>query len=540
MEETSKKIDASVQVSLRLLDTLMSLAGELVLGRNQLLQGINNADMETISISGQRIDLITSEIQDVIMQTRMQSVDSLFKKISQKFGKRVIADNKGKDVELDRTILETMHKPLEALVEIFIEDGKTNENKITLKAFQDKGQVNILVSSSASRFSSDDIPGSVSDIIEGLGGIVEIDLMQDAGCDLIIKLPLTLAIIPSQMTSIGEEIFAIPQTNLSELLRIPAATAKNRIEKVGNAEVIRLRGELLPLLNLSALLDIPRTYICPDNGQAMPERRSHLADRRSLKYNSDGSAVHTGKPDQEHKFAERNKEDRRQHKSSATNIAVVSAGNYKYGLVVDWFHDSEEIVVKPLGRHLKECQAYAGATIMGDGKVSLILDILNLAQMAGLSTVSESRLLSEKLQQYTDPEKLKESIVLFKNLESEYFAASFEYVQRIERFSSDSIENIGDRRVIQYRGGALPLYEMSQLLNVEPQPKRDLQEVIVFNLHGKEFGLMVTPPVDILEVHLEIDSRSFEQNGIKGTMSIDGHTTLVVDMMEMAESFLRG
>ncbi len=160
--------------------------------------------------------------------------------------------------------------------------------------------------------------------------------------------------------------------------------------------------------------------------------------------------------------------------------------------------------------------------------------------MAGLSTVSESRLLTEKLQQYTDPEKLKESIVLFKNLESEYFAASFEYVQRIERFSSDSIENIGDRRVIQYRGGALPLYEMSQLLNVEPQPKRDLQEVIVFNLHGKEFGLMVTPPVDILEVHLEIDSRSFEQKGIKGTMSIDGHTTLVVDMMEMAESFLRG
>ncbi len=538
MEEKSKNTETSVQVSLKLLDTLMSLAGELVLGRNQLLQGINNTNMDTISVSGQRIDLITSEIQDVIMRTRMQSVEGLFGKILQKFRGWVTHNNSGKDVELDRTILETMHKPLEDLVEVFIDDGKTNKNEITLKAFQDAGHVNIVVSAGTSRILSDDIPDKAAEVIEGLGGVVDVEPIGDAGCDLIIKLPLTLAIIPSQMTSIGNEKFAIPQTNLSELLRIPAAEVKDKIEKVGDAEVIRLRGELLPLLDLSALLDIPRMYLSPENGETMPERRINLADRRSPKYDSDGSVVQNEKPDDALKLLERDKSDRRQHKSSATNIAVVSAGNYKYGLVVDRFHDSEEIVVKPIGRHLKDCQTYAGATIMGDGKVSLILDILNLAQMSGLSTVSESNQLSDKLQQGQTSEKLKESVVVFKNLETEYFAASFEYVQRIERFSTTSIEYIGGRNVIQYRGGALPLYQMSQIFDVESLPERELQEVVVFSVNDKEFGLMVTPPVDILEVHLDIDTRSFEKTGVRGTMSINGHTTLVLDILEMAESFL--
>ncbi len=540
MKKKCKDSDTSVQVSLKLLDTLISLAGELVLGRNQLLQGINKTDMDTITVSGQRIDLITSEIQDVIMRTRMQSVEGLFAKILQKFGKWVIFDNNGKDVELDRTILEIMHTPLDALVEIFIEDGKTNENKIMLKAFQDAGHVNIVISAGKSRILSDDIPDMVTDVIEGLGGVIEIESIGDTGCDLTIKLPLTLAIIPSQMTSIGKEKFAIPQINLSELLRIPAADVKDKIEKVGDAEVIRLRGELLPLLDLSKLLDIPRMYISLESGELMPERRKKLSDRRSKKYNSDYSVVHNEKADGTFKLMERDKADRRQHKSSATNIAVVSAGNYKYGLVVDCFHDSEEIVVKPFGRHLKECQMYAGATILGDGKVSLILDILNLAQISGLSIVSESNPLSEKLQQGQASEYLKESIVVFKNLETEYFTASFEYVQRIERFTSASIERIGNQNVVQYRGGALPLYQMSQIIDVKPLPERELQEVVVFSVNDREFGLMVAPFVDILEAHLDIDTRNFEQTGVKGTMNINGHTTLVVDILEMAESFLGG
>jgi len=544
MEKMLRHNNSPVQVSRKILETLISLAGELVLGRNQLIQGINNSDIAVIKASGQSIDLITSEIQDAIMQTRIQPVASLFEEICQKFGDRVVLDGTGRDVMLDRTILESIQKPLDALVDTFVtfeasafqsgwEIEKTNDTNIQLKAFQDAGQVNIVISADCVLLSPTDIPEQIIAAIDMIGGAVDVDSIGENGCAVFIKLPLTLAIIPSQMISIGDEKYAVPQTNLSELLRIPAADTKNKIEKIGGADVIRLRGELLPLLNLSDLLDIERRYLCPESGARKTDRRKNLADRRSIKYNADGSVIGIEKTDD---TQERAKTDRRQNQFGVTNIAIVFAGNYKYGLVVDRFYDSEEIVVKPVGRHLKKHKAYAGATIMGDGKVSLILDILNLAQLAGLSNVSESNRLSKKLNRETSPEGVKESIVMFKNMETEYFAASFEHVQRIERFKIDDIEKIENKNVIQYRGNVLRLYEISEIANVDVLPKKEFQEVIVFRVNEREFGLMVSPPVDILDVYLNVDDGNFKQPGIKGTMSINGHTTLVMDILETAES----
>ncbi len=536
--------NSPVQVSRSILETLISLAGELVLGRNQLIQGINNSDMAVIETSGQRIDLITSEIQDAIMRTRMQPVAGLFEKICQKFGGRVFFDKTGKDVLLDRTILEAIQNPLDALVGAFIEFeanafqggneiGKSNDDNVLLKAFQDAGQVNIVISADCVLLSPTDIPEKISAAIEFVGGVIEVDSIGDNGGAVFIKLPLTLAIIPSQMISIGEEKFGIPQTSLSELLRIPAADTKNKIEKVGDADVIRLRGELLPLLNLSDLLDIERIYICPESGEQKPERRKNLADRRSKKYDADGRVIGIEKTEN---TLERAETDRRLNRDGVTNIAIVFAGNYKYGLVVDQFYDSEEIVVKPVGRHLKKHKAYVGATIMGDGTVSLILDILNLAQMAGLSTVSEAHRLSKKLKPDVRLEGAKESIVMFKNMKTEYFAASFKHVQRIERVKTADIERIEKQNVIQHRGKVLRLYGISEIVNVDALPEKEYREVIVFKVDEREFGLMVSPPVDILEVHLNVDGSNFKQPGIKGTMSIDGHTTLVMDILEIAES----
>lgn len=537
-----KHNNSPVQVSRNILETLISLAGELVLGRNQLVQGINNSDMAVIEASGQRIDLITSEIQDAIMRTRMQSVAGLFEKIDQKFGSRVIFDKTGKDVMVDRTIFESIQEPLEALVDTFIQfeasalqSGRAGEasngDKVLVKAFQDAGQVNIVFSADRVLLSLTDISEKITATIEMVGGAVEVHSIGDNGCAVFVKLPLTLAIIPSQMISSGDVKFAVPQANLSELLRIPAADTKNKIEKVGDADVIRLRGELLPLLNISDLLDIERSYTCPESGERNPDRRKNLADRRSRKYNADGAVIGIEKIKD---TQERVKADRRLNRAGATNIAIVFAGNYKYGLVVDRFYDSEEIVVKPVGRHLKTYKAYAGATIMGDGKVSLILDILNLAQMAGLSTVSESHQLSRKLNPNASFEGRKESIVMFKNMETEYFAASFKHVQRIERFKTADIERIEHKKVIQYRGKVLRLYEMAEIAEVKALPETELQEVIVFEVKKRMFGLMVSPPVDILEAYLDIDEGCFKQPGIQGSMSINGHTTLVMDIPEAA------
>ncbi len=546
----------SLQVDVTLLDRLMNLAGELVLSRNQLLQGIGVTDTKAFGLTGQRIDMITSELQEVIMKTRMQPVSTLFDQfnqivadLGQQYGKSIDLITDGEGAELDKTIIEAIYEPLKCLIEHCIEHriekskerkraGKSPYGKIILGAIHDAGQLIIILSDDGCGMNHQAVPDVVKAEIENIGGLIETLSKKDRGTDIQIKLPLSQAIIPSQITSVGDERFAIPQTNLSELLRIPSAEIKEKIEKVGNADVVRLRGELLPLINLSDILGVERTYT-DSSGTTQPDMRKNLADRRSKKYSTNGKPLSENPPDNGKDLTKRDAADRRNHYSKAVNIAVVFAGNYKYGLVIDQFHDSEEIVIKPLGRHLKKYKSFAGATIMGDGKVALVLDILNLAQIAGLSTIAESKQLIKKGQKAVDNTGERESLVIFKNLETEFFAAPFESIERIERLPLSSIELAGNRKVVQYRGGTLPLFELSQIIDVSPLPKKERQEVIVFRVKDQEFGLMMTPPVDTLEVSLDIDEITLKQKGVKGSMVINNHTTLMLDIPEMAGHFLK-
>lgn len=596
------KPQTSLRVNVGLLDTLMNLAGELVLSRNQLLQGINSSNSKATELSSQRIDMITSELQEAIMRTRMQPIANILNKftrvvrdLSQQLGKSIDLSIEGKDVELDKTILESINDPLTHLVRNSVDHGietpmergqmgKSETGKIVLKAFHDAGQVNIVISDDgrgldpvriadsavAKGLVTDQqvaemtekqkmemifLPGfstakEVTDVsgrgvgmdvvvtnIESLGGIIELDSTPGEGTDIQIKLPLTLAIIPSQITSVGNERYAVPQVNLNELLRIPANQVKEKIEKVGDAAVVRLRGELLPLLNLSQMLGIEKTYNNPEKNEDLPDRRKNIADRRSKQHllDEEGNPIEPTSDD-EREITQRDMADRRYHAQSAMNIAVVSAGAFKYGLVVDQLHDSEEIVVKPVGRHLKKCTAYAGATIMGDGKVALILDISNLAQMAELSTVSEASQMAKMAEEAAEAGQDKAALLTFKNGETEHFAAPLNIVERIERIQSSTIEKIGEQKVVQYRGGALPLYELSQVADFASLPEKDQQEVIVFKVKDRELGLMVTPPVDALEVVLEIDESTLKQTAVSGSMIINEHTTLLVDIFEMVKA----
>lgn len=596
----SSKPQTSLRVNVGLLDTLMNLAGELVLSRNQLLQGINSGNNKATELSSQRIDMITSELQEAIMRTRMQPIANILNKftrvvrdLSQQLGKTIDLIIEGKEVELDKTILEAINDPLTHLVRNSVDHGietpmereqmgKNGTGKIVLKAFHDAGQVNIVISDDGRGLEPNKIADSavnkglvtdqqisemndkqkmeliflpgfstakeVTDVsgrgvgmdvvvtnIESLGGIIEIDSVAGEGTDIQIKLPLTLAIIPSQITSVGNERYAVPQVNLNELLRIPANQVKDKIEKVGDASVVRLRGELLPLLNLAEMLGIEKTYTDPSTGDEMPDRRENLADRRSKHHvvTEDGYIVEEAEDRSE--FKERDQEDRRYRANSAMNIAVVSAGNFKYGLVVDQLHDSEEIVVKPVGRHLKKCTAYAGATIMGDGKVALILDISNLAQMAELAAVSEAGQQAKMAEEAAEAAKDKAAMLTFRNSDTEHFAAPLNIVERIERIPTNTIEAIGDSKVVQYRGGALPLYELSQVADFKPLEEKEYQEVIVFKVKDRELGLMVMPPIDALEVVLDVDETTLKQPAVSGSMIINGHTTLLVDIFEMVK-----
>ncbi len=601
-EDAGDKGNASIRVNVGLLDTLMTLAGELVLSRNQLLQGVTTDNIKATEVSSQRIDMITSELQETIMRTRMQPMANIFNKfnrvvrdLSGQLGKSIDLVIEGKEVELDKTILESMGDPLTHLVRNCVDHGietpgerekagKDAIGKIILRAFHDAGQINIHISDDGKGLNSEkisaqavskgliteqQIPGmsekqkmeliflpgfstaeKITDVsrgigmdvvvtnIENLGGILELDSQKGVGTSIQIKLPLTLAIIPSQITSVGRDRYAVPQVNLDELLRIPVGQIKEKIEKVGDAEVVRLRGELLPLLDLSKMLGIEKKYIDPENGMELSDRREEIADRRSKQHlntgETTGETIIEKSIDSASDWQARKTKDRKTNQNNAINIAVVSSGAYKYGLIVDQLHDSEEIVVKPVGRHLKKCTAFAGATIMGDGKVALILDITNLAQMACLSTMSEVKQFASSKEDAVQTGKEKTALLTFKNSDKEFFAVPLDYVDRIERIQTSEIEQIGESKVVQYRGGALPLCELSQVANIDALPVREQQEIIVFRVGTRELGLMVIPPLDAFEVVLDIDDNTLKQPGISGSMIIKGHTTLLIDVPGLA------
>jgi len=596
--------ETNLKVNVGLLDSLMNLAGELVLGRNQLIQALNSKDLRATQTTAQRLDLITTELQEAIMLTRMQPIGNVFNKfprvvrdLAKSLGKQVDLVIEGKDVELDKTIIEAIGDPLTHLVRNAVDHGieipaqrqkagKKSEGRILLRAYHEAGQVNIeisddgkgidgrhlaqvavtkgLISEDQAKVMSEKekinlifLPGfstakQVTDVsgrgvgmdvvktnLDRLGGIVDIDSAVGKGSTLRIKLPLTLAIIPCQIIKTGGERYAIPQVNLEELLRISADQIGKRIEKVGDAEVVRLRGDLLPLIKLSKVIGVQGYFSDPHTGESTPDRRAHIADRRSRK----SPLVAPGEALQEQEAAvvydRRGPADRRYHAASALNIVVVSTGAMKYGLVVDELNDSEEIVVKPLGRHLKQCKGYAGATIMGDGRVALILDVANLAKMAGLTSVEGSARAADVAREASDAIRARkdmQSLLIFRSAEDEQFAAPLSQVERIEKIKRSEIEALGGRKVMKYRGGSLPLFTIDQVATVKPLADREDLLVIVFIVAGREVGLLAMGPVDAMELSLNVDSTTLRQTGIMGSAIIANHTTMLVDIFELVRT----
>jgi two-component system chemotaxis sensor kinase CheA len=544
--EASFTKETSLRVNISLLDSLMNLAGELVLSRNQLIQSIASGNEHGLDMAKQRIDIVTSELQDAIMLTRMQPIGKVFSKfprvvreLAKNLGKEVKLDIEGKEVELDKSIIEGLNDPLTHMIRNSVdhgiespadrkEAGKKETGRVLMRAYHEAGQINIeilddgkgidgdvlaykaiekglLTEDQVETMSDKDrvnlifLPGFstakiISDVsgrgvgmdvvksnLDALGGVVDVQSVVGEGTTFRIKLPLTLAIVPSLLVSIGEERFAIPQVNLDELLRIPANQVKERIEIVGDAKVVRLREDLLPVLSLSDILRL---------------------------------------------------NDQSTNNESAVNIAVVSAGTLKYGLIVDKLHDSVEIVVKPLGRHLKNCNEYAGATILGDGRVALILDVANLASRAELTNIDGGMTAKNEDDQFQKAAHVGdvELFLLFRSSSTEQFAVPLNLVSRIERIKAHQMEKLGDRFVIQYMGGSIPLFAMHEVAAVKPIEDQQTYIVIVFVISGKEFGLLATGPLDTAEVEVNVDDRVFKQPGILGSMVIRKSTTLIVDI----------
>ena len=590
-KEGGAAAETTLRVSVELLESLMNLAGELVLSRNQLRAVLNQHKLRGVQASFQRINLVTSELQDAIMQTRMQSIGNVFAKfprvvrdMSRNLKKDIQLDIRGKDVGLDKSLIEGLSDPLTHMVrnaadhgiesvEERLRAGKRPTGTLRIEARHEAGQVVVeiaddgkgldpnkiasaallrgLISPEAMQTMSDQekmhlifLPGlstaeKVTDVsgrgvgmdvvrtnLARLGGKVDIVSEIGQGTLFRIKLPLTLAIIPSLVVSVNNERFAIPQISVVELLRIRADKVKERIEVIGDAEVLVLRDELIPIVRFADILNIRRAHVDAETGESGADRRERLADRRSSHATDDGARTDA--------IEMRHGTDRRQRASSDLEIVVVNTGAMKYGLVVDYFLTGEEIVVKPLGRHLKGLPEYAGATIMGDGTVALIVDAAGLAAKAQLANVNAARESVEEM----DADKVIEnrSFLLFHNGREELCATPLECVVRVEKVTRKQVESIGGKRTMQYRGIFLPLVTLSDVARVGSIDEEQELAVIVAQVGHREVGLLAAMPVDVIETKATLDGVTHRQTGVAGSTIIRDTTVLVADIFELAQT----
>ena len=250
--------------------------------------------------------------------------------------------------------------------------------------------------------------------IEKIGGVVDIFSRPGQGSTVKLKIPLTLAIIPGLVITSGSERFVIPQVSLLELVRLEGDSSEKHIEHVHGTPVYRRRGSLLPVAYLNEVL--------------------------ALKSAANAEAV---------------------------SMVVLQAEDRQFGLIVDGINDTQEIVVKPLGKQLKGIPVYAGATIMGDGKVALILDVLGIGQSAGVLSESREQAranVEQKLQAGIEQQRL----LLFRAGSFDRLAVPLSLVARLEEFPRSVIEHAGGCQVVQYRNRILPLVPLRAVLEREP------------------------------------------------------------------------
>lgn len=565
----SRSADSAVEtirVGVTLLDRLMNLVGELVLARNQLLQFSNSTQDAGFQAVSQRMNLIATELQGEVMKTRMQPIGNIWNKfprtvrdLALSCSKEVRLVMEGQDTELDRTIIEAIKDPLTHLVRNSMDHGiegpdarqragKDPTGTLKLRAFHEGGQVNIEISddgaglnverirqkaierglipaqqaagmpdrdvfnliflpgfSTAEKITNVSGRGVGMDVVktnvEKIGGSVDIQSTAGRGTTVRVRIPLTLAIIPALLVTCRDERFAIPQVSLSELVRLGAEENGKEIELVHGAPVYRLRGRLLPLVYLDRELGIVSCTI----------REAGNASR-----------------------------------APAVNIVVLQAEDREFGLIVDEISDTQEIVVKPLGKQLKGISAYSGATIMGDGRVALILDVLGLAQKAKVLAEARDAIPDESLG-VAGAEGLRDehTLLLAENGLEGRVAIPLSMVARLEEFPRTVVERAGSQEVMQYRGQIIPLVRLSEIIPADRDAEMVANagsgsvQVVVYSEGGHTVGLIVDRIVDIVEERATIESLS-PRPGVVGSFVTQRYVTDLLDMPAIMRAAVPG
>jgi two-component system chemotaxis sensor kinase CheA len=527
---------SSIRVNVGVIENLMTLISELVLTRNQLLQMQRGQKDNDFKVPLQRLSHITSDLQDGVTRMRMQPIGNAWNKLPRivrdltvASGKKIELTMQGADTELDRQVLELIKDPLTHMVrnsaDHGIEDGvsrlaagKPETGTIALDAYHEGGHIFIRIAddgrglnverirqkalasglvaeaalsgmseqqilqfifrpgfSTAEKVTSVSGRGVGMDVvrtnIEHIGGTIELSSVAGKGTTFLIKIPLTLAIVAALIVESSGQRFAIPQLNVIELVGV-SEQSRARIETINTSPVLRLRNKLLPLVSL--------------RGQLKLDVNENSHDRF---------------------------------------VVVARVGSSTFGIIVDRVFDTEEIVVKPVAPVLRGTPFYVGNTILGDGKVIMILDPNSLSNAAGQIGSGDAKAVNDDA---NDPaaNSAMASFLLFRAGDNELKAVPLELVSRIENFATTTIEHVGGRQVVQYRDQLMPLVPFA----MDHQWKdHGQQEVLVFSDSGRSMGLAVDQVVDIVRDRMAIELSS-DRPDLLGSAVIAGKAVDVVDV----------
>lgn len=540
-------LDTTLRVDVHVLDRLMNLAGELVLARNQILQTTKAIEDPSFRAIVHRLDAVTSELQEGVMKTRLQPLSSLWDKlprlvrdISHSTGKAIFFRATGGHTELDKTILEAIKDPLTHLIRNAIDHGiepaeirrrigKPDEGQIHLRAFPDGGYVIIELQDDGSGlntqkisqqaiarglltpkqatgmsdsqihrfifapgFSTADKVTSISgrgvgmDVvrtnIESISGQIQISSESGRGTTMRLKIPLSLSIIPTLLVSCSKELFAIPETAVTELVKISQEQHATSVVHAGNSAFLRLRDEMLPLVSLAQYLGL--------DDETTP--------------------------------------------SDDYIVVVLSVEGCRFGVVVDTVHDIEEIVVKSLDMRLQALLLYAGATILGDGTIVLIVDpsgMLHHLQLQRPDSIDTYTTSEVSVSSEANPQENSYLIVATDTCPST--ALPIQHVKRIERLKASLLENIGQCHVIQYRGTVLPIINRARLDYMSTPPDQLLSIVVLCSDDGRELGLIVDSVVDISK--RKPTATTLHSQETMHVSIVDNNATLLLDIPTLFE-----
>ncbi len=587
----------TLRINVDLISRLMNRAGELVLARNQLRPFLAENAKENSLASGimQNLDMVTTDIQEAIMQMRMQPVIDLMGKykrvvrdIARRISKKVDFILEGGDVEVDRTVLEKLANPLTHLIRNCIDHGiespkervgrsKPETGTIRIKTSHQGGQVHITI--------SDDGAGIDPQLI--LSKAFEKGLVTEDQVDKMTqKEKIALIFLPGFTTS--EEITDISgrgvgmdvvKTNIESLRgRIEIDTVKGEGTRVHL--IIPLTLAIVPSLIVSTgafkfaipqvsikeilylekgtvqnqMENIAGSEVLRLRGRIFPviRLRTLLGIRTYIE------ATGTGEKEEEKRkaLADRRqdavgqdaiedskkrmqKKDRRRHHWDTTYVIVLKLGENLFGLCVDALYDIEEVVVEPLSEYIRHLKCFAGTTLLGNGDVITVLDIQGIAAFSSLKfdsikTAEEKR--NEAKEKEAKAKGEKRNLIIFCSGKNEYFALELKNISRLESLNPGDIHYTGHLKYVEYKGHAVLLFSMDEFLPVNEFELTTDEIFAVFPKHiSSRVGIIASAIIDTIETDQLIDRDDTCPEPVLGKLFMDGRMVQVLDPDKFAE-----